>query len=261
MPFLKPQKEPPKQWKKWNQRTNREGYRGAVFGSSNKQKYTGWYHKNVKSGKGFQSYEDANGFRTFYEGDWENDKRHGHGFLSFDCDATKKTLRIYSGSWKNDTMSGSGMKSFPDGGLYKGDFRNGMRHGIGIMYYHDGCIYTGEWNKDQRHGIGRLVNTKGDYYEGTFKKDTKCGLGRFYHLTTGQLQEGLWFDDLPQTTILFDDPIRRSVNKSTGPFRIFQIPPLTVLKNPRQVYLQRAYEVLDQVEAFAAGTHKVRSKI
>lgn len=63
--------------------------------------------------------------------DWENDKRHGHGSLSFDCEATKKTLRIYSGEWKNDKMSGSGMKSFTDGGLYKGDFKNGMRHGQG----------------------------------------------------------------------------------------------------------------------------------
>lgn len=68
MPFLKRQKEKPAQWKKWEEKTNRVGYRGAVFGSSIGQKYTGWFLDNVKSGKGFQSYEDENGFRTFYEG-------------------------------------------------------------------------------------------------------------------------------------------------------------------------------------------------
>lgn len=65
--------------------------------------------------------------------DWERDTRHGHGSLSFDCEATKKTLRLYNGEWKYDQMSGSGMKSFSDGGLYKGDFKNGMRHGQGTQ--------------------------------------------------------------------------------------------------------------------------------
>lgn len=133
MPFIKRQKDQPAQWKTWSEKTNREGYRGAVFGGSKGEKYTGWYKNNAKNGKGFQSYEDSDGFRTFYEGDWEEDKRHGHGSLSFDCDVTKKTLRIYSGEWKYDKQSGTGMKSFPDGGLYKGDFKNGMRHGQGII--------------------------------------------------------------------------------------------------------------------------------
>jgi len=80
-------------------------------------------------------------------------------------------------------------------------------------------------------------------------------------LTTGQLQEGIWFDDLPQTTILFDEATRLSADKSTGPLTKFEIPPLTVLTNPKQVYLQRAYEVLNQVKAFSSGARKERRKI
>jgi len=250
MPFLKKQKQKPLQWRIWEEKTNREGYRAAVFGSNHKQKYTGWYVNNVKCGKGFQTYEDANGFQTCYEGDWANDKRHGHGSLSFDCEATRKTLNIYSGEWQNDKMSGSGMKSFPDGGMYKGDFKEGMRHGQGIMYYPDGIIYTGEWYKDQRQGIGRLVNN-GNYYEGCFKNDKKCGLGRFHHLITGQLQEGVWFDDLPQVTVLFDNPNPpdASTEELSQPHKnAHEIPPITVLKNYKQVYLKRAHDVLKIIQ-------------
>jgi len=251
MPFLKPQKQKPLQWQKWEKETNREGYRAAVFGSSNNQKYIGWYRNNMKSGKGFQSYEDMDGGRTFYSGEWNNDKRHGRGSLSFDCETTRKTLNIYNGEWKNDKMTGSGMKSFSDGGMYRGDFKVGMRHGQGIMYYPNGVIYTGEWYNDQRQGIGRLVSN-GNYYEGTFKNDVKCGLGRFHHNTTGQLQEGVWFDDLPQVTTFMDDP---SPSPSKGMDETielrktpFPIPPLTVLRNPKHVYLTRAHEVLKMIE-------------
>lgn len=115
-------------------------------------------------------------------------------------------------------------------------------------------VILGEWCRDVRHGIGRLVN-KGNYYEGSFRNDTKCGLGRYYHLKTGQLQEGLWLDNLPQVTVIFDDPNNR-IDESTGMNKTeFDIPPLTVLKNPRTVYLQRAHEVLNEIEEFHAGKH------
>jgi len=261
MPFLKYQKKTPEKMANWEKKTHRDGYRAAVFGSTHKQKYTGWYKDNMKSGKGFQSYEDANGALTFYEGDWEFDKRHGHGALTFDCEATRKTLNIYNGEWKDDKMSGLGMRSFPDGGMYRGDFKQGMRHGQGIMYYPDGIIYTGEWYKDQRHGIGRLVNN-GNYYEGSFKHDTKCGLGRFHHLSTGQLQEGVWFDNLPQVTVLFDDPNpAERFDETTGKTKTpYEIPPLTVIKNPRHVYLHRAHDVLQMIAEHEALEKKTKLK-
>lgn len=74
MPFIKSQQQKPAQWKTWEEDTFREGYRGAVFGSSNKEKYTGWYRKNVKHGKGFQTY-DNDGSLTYYEG-FVNLSRH-----------------------------------------------------------------------------------------------------------------------------------------------------------------------------------------
>lgn len=72
MPFLKRQKQKPAQWTAWETKTNREGYRGAVFDASQSQKtqgmYYGWYRDNQKHGKGFQSYVDSKGAKTFYEG-------------------------------------------------------------------------------------------------------------------------------------------------------------------------------------------------
>jgi hypothetical protein len=140
------------------------------------------------------------------------------------------------------------MKSFPDGGLYKGEFKLGKRHGWGCMYYTDGGIYTGQWSKDLRHGVGRFLNNEtGDYYEGTYKNDKRCGLGRYHFLSTGQIQEGVWYDDFPEVTLFMDDVKHRRDNapKKTE----FDIPPLTMLQDPHQVYLARAHEVLDKVAA------------
>jgi hypothetical protein len=114
------------------------------------------------------------------------------------------------------------------------------------MYYSKGGSYIGQWSKDLRHGVGRLVNPdNGNYYEGSFKNDKKCGLGRYFHLTTGQLQEGVWSDDLPQVTKMMDDIKTRSIAPNQTEF---EIPPLTILKSPHQVYLERAHEVLAEVK-------------
>lgn len=96
--------------------------------------------------------------------------------------------------------------------------------------------------------MGRLVNN-GDYYEGTFKNDEKCGLGRFHHISKGQLQEGIWKRNLPQVTTLFDDPDPGNrVDENTGMMKTqFEIPPLTILRNPQRLYLERAHEVLDEI--------------
>jgi len=114
------------------------------------------------------------------------------------------------------------------------------------MYYADGAIYNGQWFKDQRHGVGRLINPEnGHYYEGSFRHDKKCGLARYFHLTTGQIQEGVWCDDEPQVTLIFDDLKRRDkAPRKTE----FQIPQLTMLKSPQQVYLERAHEVMETVK-------------
>jgi hypothetical protein len=87
------------------------------------------FKDNKKHTKGFQMYPDG----TFYEGDWANDKRNGHGYQSFVCDSTKRTLRIYTGQWQDDYPAGFGMKSFEDGSLYKGEFKRGRRHGWGEL--------------------------------------------------------------------------------------------------------------------------------
>jgi len=120
MPFLTLAKKRPNCYQK-EIKWGTTGFRAAVFGRSLKEKYTGWFVNDKKHGKGLQTYEDG----TFYEGDWENDKRNGYGYLSFVCPTTQKTLRIYTGWWKDGFPTGSGMKSFAKGGLYRGEFKYG----------------------------------------------------------------------------------------------------------------------------------------
>jgi hypothetical protein len=51
-----------------------------------------------------------------YEGDYLNDKKHGHGQFNWE-----------SGNW------------------YSGNYRHDKRHGLGEMHWADGTVYDGEW--------------------------------------------------------------------------------------------------------------------
>lgn len=114
------------------------------------------------------------------------------------------------------------------------------------MYYSGGGIYTGQWHKDVRHGVGRFEEVdSGNYYEGSYKLGKKAGLGRYYFVAKGQIEEGVWFEDLPEVTVMIDDtPERREVAADKTEW---DIPELTILLDANSVYLPRAQEVLDKV--------------
>jgi len=244
MPFLKSKSVCNLQWKVNEELAKRNGYRRAVFGNSHKEKFTGWFLNGMKHGKGMQTYEDG----TFYEGEWVNGLRDGYGYLASKCPKTSRIKRIYTGLWANDKPSGYGIKTFPDGGVYKGEFMRGKRHGVGHMYYSDGHVYTGMWTNDARDGVGRHVNSiTGSFYEGAFKKDTKCGLGRYYHFETGQMQEGVWYMDKPQISVMVDDEKRRNVAPRKTQY---ELPMLSILRCPNDVYLERAHETMKLVAEY-----------
>ncbi|KAI8434701.1 hypothetical protein MSG28_003229, partial [Choristoneura fumiferana] len=68
---------------------------------------------------------------------------------------------------------------------YRGQWVRGKPEGVGWWYYENGDVYFGYWKRGHRH-------ENGNRYEGHWENDIKSGLGRFYHLHTGQLQEGCW---------------------------------------------------------------------
>lgn len=53
------------------------------------------------------------------------------------------------------------------------------------------------------------ITENGNRYEGHWENDVKSGLGRFYHLHTGQLQEGCWVDNLCVKSKMSDINIRQ----------------------------------------------------
>jgi len=63
-------------------------------------------------------------------------------------------------------------------------------------------------------------------------------------LTTGQVQEGVWLNNQPEVTFIRDDEELRTVAPDATEFNI---PPLTLLKAPNDVYLARAHEVLQSI--------------
>lgn len=65
----------------------------------------------------------------------------------------------------------------------------------------------------------------GDRYEGEWKNDKKHGWGRFYHLNTGQMQEGVWCDNIAINSTMEDIPFRQSALYSTQ----YPIPPVIIL--------------------------------
>jgi hypothetical protein len=244
MPFLKIKDDRTKTLSRIaEERVVRNGFRPGVYDTGkSSEKYIGEYRNDRKHGKGIQTYEDG----TIYEGDWANGKRNGHGILSRVL-CSQERQRIYTGLWKNDKPTGFGLLVYENGGVYEGEFKEGLRHGVGSMYYPTGAIYLGRWSEDKRDGIGRMVlGVSGNFYEGEYRQDLKNGRGRFFHLATGQIQEGVWYDDQAQVSVFRDDGKRRPFAQNRTPY---PIPPLR-LKYPREIYNERALEVMESAKKF-----------
>lgn len=112
-------------------------------------------------------------------------------------------------------MHGYGARHYPDGSYYLGNFNKGYREGYGQMWYADGAFYDGDWIHDKRDGYGMYVGADGNRYEGEWSKDMKHGRGRYFHLDSGQMQEGIWVNDICVFSIMMDIPFRQTALKAT----------------------------------------------
>ncbi|XP_026260002.1 radial spoke head 10 homolog B [Urocitellus parryii] len=140
------------------------------------QEGTSWYEGdwvyNIKKGWGIRCYKSGN----IYEGQWEDNMRHGEGKMRW-----LTTNEEYTGSWERGVQNGFGthtwfLKRIPNSQYplrneYIGEFVNGCRHGHGKFYYASGAMYAGEWVSNKKHGMGRLTFKNGRVYEGPFFND------------------------------------------------------------------------------------------
>nr|KAF6447676.1 hypothetical protein HJG63_012058 [Rousettus aegyptiacus] len=140
------------------------------------QEGTSWYEGdwvyNIKKGWGIRCYKSGN----IYEGQWEDNGRHGEGRMRW-----LTTNEEYTGRWEQGIQNGFGthtwfLKRIPNSQYplrneYIGSFVNGYRHGHGKFYYASGATYEGEWVSNKKHGMGRLTFKNGRVYDGLFVDD------------------------------------------------------------------------------------------
>jgi len=124
--------------------------------------------------------------RVFYgeeifEGDLVEGKRQGRGLVQWG--SMNGSYQLYEGEWNNDMKHGEGTYLWGDFGSYEGEWIDDMMHGQGVFEWQQIddrgrsqsiCHYTGQWKNHMKHGRGKFEwkNTwDGSIYEGNWKYD------------------------------------------------------------------------------------------
>ncbi|CAH0604898.1 unnamed protein product [Chrysodeixis includens] len=217
-------------------RSVKNGLHHAIF-TSNFSKYVGDWKKDLKEGKG--KFLTISG--KLYEGDWFKGFRHGFGTLSHLNPDGTYTLE-YRGNWVRGKPEGIGWWYYANGDVYLGYWKAGQRHGFGTMWYANNTVYVGYFSNGKKQGLGLMVYKSGDRYEGNWENDVKHGFGRFYHLHTGQLQEGCWVQDVCVKSKMCDILIRQFCDRPTE----YPIPP-NELKYPKAILESHEFWIQQKV--------------
>ncbi|XP_008557166.3 MORN repeat-containing protein 3, partial [Microplitis demolitor] len=146
-----------------------------------------------------------------YEGQSLSNKPHGIGVLS-KVYTDGSIEKYYSGNFVEGKKQGFG-GLWTDNFYYEGDFCNEKRHGFGRIWYKNGSFYQGHWRDGLYDGDGMIIRDNGNRYEGEFMLGKKHGDGIYYHLETGQMQKGHWFNDICKTSTVEDICWRQSAPK------------------------------------------------
>jgi hypothetical protein len=113
-----------------------------------------------------------------YDGEWDGDLMSG--FLKGEMEgfgtAIYSNEEKYTGFYKNNKRSGHGVLSWTCGDVFEGEFLDDERV-TGEMKYANGDVYRGEWENKKRHGKGEYTWSCGDSFNGRFRQDVKHGQG------------------------------------------------------------------------------------
>lgn len=170
-----------------------------------------------------------------YEGEWQDDLRHGQGTMHWNSLGQR-----YTGMWQNGYPEGKGVYEWKVGASesaplctfnrYDGEFARGKRNGFGIFHYANGALYKGLWQDNKKHGHGRYVS---------------C---------TGKVFEGLWNQDRPQN----EDFLKAESSEFLYHFPISQLlPPNSSLK----VHQRAVNHVIQRYQVFIKQLYSAYSKI
>jgi len=90
----------------------------------------------------------------FYYGPWQNDKKHGKGFM--ECENF-----IYTGEFAYGERNGYGAAKYVNEDnswdKYTGNFKNGKRDGNGTYVHSNLITYTGQWKDGEEYGSGEMT--------------------------------------------------------------------------------------------------------
>lgn len=159
----------------------------------------------------FEDQEDEYWEGAVYEGQWDNDKEHGHGKMTIKNGETfigefkngsivygKYTYsggHVYQGKFEDFSMNGQGTVLSPNGQTYTGEFKNGWGHKEGVYTWPSGEKYSGEIKSGtfDAHGYGVYTWPSGQKYTGNFKDGELHGSGKMSY-SDGYIEEGNWID-------------------------------------------------------------------
>lgn len=129
----------------------------------------GMFEDGLRNGLGTE-----NSKLTFYEGEFNNDKKHGKGKMIF-----KSLEEIYEGDFIDDKITGTGKKTWKNKDSYEGNFEDNQMHGKGIYFWSDGSRYEGDYIYNVKEGLGKFYWPNGNIFEGEFSNGLPNGKGIF----------------------------------------------------------------------------------
>jgi len=147
----------------------------------------GEFFNGKRHGKGIMLY----GPKRLYEGDWENDAKHGKGYEIL------PTGSHYEGEFLNGKPDGHGIFKWKNGEMYEGEWKNGLKHGKGIWRGIKGESYEGDWKNGKAEGRGVHIWRNGDRYEGELKSYLKHGEG-LEKFANGDYYQGSYVNGKPE---------------------------------------------------------------
>lgn len=101
-----------------------------------------------------------------YVGNFDNNKLHGHGDMSY------ANGNRYVGNWKYDKPNGQGTYYWEKGDVYTGNFVEGVKQGKGSLKYADGSVIQGVWKNDILQTF--IMESTGVEFSGNWTRSPRC---------------------------------------------------------------------------------------
>lgn len=107
------------------------------------------------------------------------EKRQGHGVMTWCGEDSKYKGCSYEGNYENDMRHGYGKYTYADGGVYEGLWKDDKKCGYGRRSYSNGYKYNGLWKDDMKEGKGIFKGITGRWCMAVWKDDEMVSPGKF----------------------------------------------------------------------------------